>query len=470
MSRFAYERLSAIDNTFLQLETPNAYMHVVWVEVYDSGPLRTEDGGVDFERIVKGVGTALSRTPRLRQRLAWIPIENHPVWVDDDCFDIRSHLKHTSLPRPGNERQLKELAATLAVQQLDRSRPLWEACVVEGLEGGRFAIVRKLHHCISDGLAAVELSQMLGIDDPEVVLADGTDYPAHRPPTALQLTLGELRRRGLRTVEVLRALPEQLPETRRLRRELLRRARALGGMAGMALQPVVDAPFNGPIGPRRRFEWIVLSRDDLKSVRRRLGGTANDLLLAIVAGALRRYLERHRVDPAVVMRAMVPVSLRSGSEAGELGNRISAWFVDLPVGEPDPRRRLEILADTTKAMRKSNAADAFETMTRVLQFAPPVLTSAALRNVMRLRPFNLIITNLPGPPPTSLLGAPVVSAHATIALADGLGLGVAALTYRRELSIGLTADYDLVPDVDALAEATRASFRELEQAAAVEVR
>jgi len=466
--RYAYERLTALDNSFLVLEKPTASMHVASTQIYDAGPLRRGDGGIDFDAIKEAHAAVLHQIPRYRQKLQWIPFQNHPVWVDDARFKLDFHIRHTSLPRPGTEDQLKRLSARIMQQHLDRERPLWETWVVEGLEGDRFAIVTKVHHCMIDGISGVDLLKTLLSPSPDARLGEAPTFIPRPSPGALELLGAEfLRTLGL-PLQAFRDVRGFLREAEDVRRELWVRGRALVETLGVTLRSASETPLNQPIGPHRRFEWLRMDIGEIKEARKGLGGgSLNDVVLTIVTGAVRRFLQRRNVNPSQLdFRVMTPVSVRAEDERGALGNRVSAWVFELPLAESDPRRQLAALAAKTAELKQSKQAVGAAMLTQVAEWTPSTLLSLGARNSTRLLPFNLVVTNVPGPQqPMYLLGAEMLEVYPHVPLADNLGLGIALMSSNGKLCWGLNADYDLVPDLDAFAQALRDSFDDVKRAA-----
>jgi len=463
MPRYAYDRLSALDHSFLALERPNAYMHVASTMIYEAGPLRTEDGGIDADRFRKLVASTLHRIPRYRQKLAWIPVEGHPVWVDDPDFSLDYHVRHTALPRPGSEEQLKRLSSRIMQQHLDRDRPLWEMWVVEGLEGDRFALISKVHHCMIDGVSGVDLMKILMSASPEQPIPPEPEYVPRPAPSQLELLRHELARRMRLPLEAVADVRRFAAEARDVRRELGWRLQAVGEALGQTLRRVSTTPFNHPIGPHRRFDWLAMDLARLKTIRRRLGGSLNDVVLAVVTGALQRFLEHRRVRVGELeLRALTPVSTRSEDERGALGNRVSGWIVPLPVGERDRRAQLAALRETTGRLKASRQAVAAEALTRAAEWGSSTLLALGARHATRLLPFNLVVTNVPGPQlPLYTLGARLRDVYPHVPLADNLALSIGLMSYDGKLCWGLNADYDLLPDLHVLVDAVRASYEEL---------
>jgi WS/DGAT/MGAT family acyltransferase len=469
MARYAYDRLTALDNSFLVLESSNAYMHVASTQIHEAGPLRNAYGGIDADTIKRRIEALLHLIPRYRQKLAWIPLQSHAVWVDDARFNIDYHVRHTSLPRPGTTEQLMRLSARIMQQHLDRRRPLWEIWIVEGLEGGdRFAIISKTHHCMIDGMSGVDIMRVLMSPDPD---HEDHDKPAYIPraiPSATELLLREGLRWASLPFRVASGLGALIGEVQDVRRRAITAARSVGQTVGASLRPASATPLNDEIGPHRRFTWLTMDLAEIKKVRRALGGSLNDVVLTVVTGAVRRFLRRRQVDPSGLdFRVLAPVSVRTENERGALGNRVSAWVVELPLDEPDPIRQIERIGTRTSALKSSRGALGAEVLSQVAEWTPSTLLSLAGRNVTRLLPFNMVVTNVPGPQiPMYLFGARMVEAFPHVPLIDNLGLGIALLSYDGKLCWGFNADYDLVPDLGAFVKGISAAYEELRGLAA----
>ena len=460
-----YQRLTQLDRSFLIYEGPSAPMHVGVTAIFDAAPLRTDAGGVDFARIEEYVASRLHRIPRYRQRLAWTPIERHPIWVDDPRFQLRYHLRHTRLPRPGDERLLKRAAGRILSQHLDRHRPLWELWVVEGLEGDRFALVTKVHHCMIDGVSGADLLAALLTDVPVEKPEPAPVWLPQPAPDGVRLA----RDAALRAIATPFTLAGAALQAVRRPRALAERAQeqigAVGRMLTGGLGPAPPTPFNQPIGPYRRIDWLAMDLPRVRRTAKALGGTVNDVVLATVAGGVRRFLARQRHEDVerLDLRVMAPVSTRAAAERGRLGNRVSAWIVRLPVDERDPRRTFERVRETTAALKHSHAERAAETLAEVSEWTGPLLLELGARLVeVGASPFQMVVTNVPGPRQTlHLLEAPMTAAHPMVPLLGTLGLGIALFSYRDTLSWGFTADWDLVPDLHDFALAIERSFARL---------
>ncbi len=463
-----YDRLTALDNSFLIAESPKSHMHIAGTAVYEAGPLRTAEGGVDIDRLRAYVDSRLHLIPRYRQVLAYIPIEQHPVWVDDQHFNIHYHVRHTSLPRPGDPRQLKRLAGRIMSQQLDRSKPLWEMWIVEGLQGGEhFAMITKVHHCMIDGMSSVDLLNVLLAIAPSDAVESAPRWLPRPVPDPWQLFAAEAWRRAQAPFLLAREFRRAIASASDPRSDVRVMFRTLRGMLSSGLRFVSDTPINRPIGPHRRVDWHVMSLDDVKAVKRGVGGTLNDVVLATVTGAVQRYLEGRRVNVDVLdFRVMAPVSVRSSEERGTLGNRVSAWIIELPLAERDPRRRVALIAERTAQLKQSKQAMGAEMLTRAAEWTPSTLLSLGARMMTRALPFNIVVTNVPGPQvPLYMLGARMLDNYGHIPLTDYLGVGIVLFSYAGKLCWGFTADWDLVPDLPDFVRAVADAFEELRVAA-----
>ncbi len=458
-----YDRLTALDNSFLLLEKPNAYTHVASTQIFDAGPLRLEDGGIDFEAIKKAHACILHRIPRYRQVLQWVPMSQQPVWVDDADFDLDFHLRHTSLPRPGSDAQLKKLSARIMQQHLDRSRPLWETWIVEGLDGDRFALISKVHHCMIDGISGVDILQLLLTPSPQYELEAPPEFVPRPRPRGFELLRDEVVRRVRMPFTALRDLRRFAADAKDLRREVTVRARAAAETLGTSMRRASPTPINQRIGPHRRFDWLRMPIDEIKLVRKALGGSLNDVVLTVATGAFRRFFtDRGMSLRDLDFRVMTPVSVRADDEHGEFGNRVSAWILELPLAEPDPRVQLQILSRRTRELKESKQAIGAEVLTQVAEWTPATLLSLGARNASRLLPFNAVVTNVPGPQfPIYLLGARMLEVYPHVPLVEKLGLGIALMSYDGQLHWGVNADRDLVPDLAAFLHHIEESFAEV---------
>ena len=463
MARYAYDRLTALDNSFLVLERPDAYMHVASTQTFHAGPLKRPDGGIDADAIKNLIAASLHHIPRYRQKLAWTPLYGNPVWIDDDRFNIDFHVRHTSLPRPGDERQLKRLSARVMQQHLDRRRPLWEMWIVEGLDDDRLALISKVHHCMIDGISGVDIMRVLMSPTVARRMEEVPPFVPRPAPSGLELAGREALRWAGLPLRAARGLGHLLGEARDLRRQIVTSSRSVATALGSSLSLPSSTPINGQIGPHRRFDWMTMDLAEIKRLRKSLGGSLNDVVLTIVTGAVRRLLERRQVRPSDIdFRIMAPVSVRSAAEEHALGNRVSAWIVDLPIHEADPVEQLRTIAGRTAELKQSKDAVAAEMLTQAAEWTPSTLLSLAGRNVNRLLPFNMVVTNVPGPQfPMYMLGAEMLECYPHVPLTDQLGLGIALMSYNGKLCWGFNGDYDLVPDLHNFVTDVEHAFDEI---------
>jgi WS/DGAT/MGAT family acyltransferase len=449
-------------------------MHVTGTTTFEAESLQTVDGGIDIDKIRDYIASRLHLIPRYRQRLAYIPIVNHPVWVDDEHFNIHYHVRHIALPKPGDDRQLKRLAGRVMAQHLDRRKPLWEIWIVEGLANrAHFIMISKIHHCMVDGMSSVALLNVLLKPEPTDTYETLSRWMPRRLPSRWELASDAIGRYARLPLDIAKSFPQTLQEARDGSSVIRAGLNALRETFGGGMSGVSDTPLNQRIGPHRRVDCLSMSLDDVKRVKNRLGGTVNDIVLVTVAGALRRYLERRRVDvTSLDFRVMAPVSVRTEQERGTLGNRISAWMVPMPIDESKPLRRLDKIRATTDRLKLSNQALSAAVLTQVGEWTPSTLLSLGARLAARNLPFNLVVTNVPGPQqPLYMLGAKMVDNFGFIPLMDSLCLGVVLFSYAGQLCWGFTAEWDLLPDLEDFVADIEASFRALRDIPArVEIR
>ncbi len=455
MPRYAYDRLSAQDNNFLLWERGNVCMHVASLLVCDAGPLRQQDGGIDIDTVKRATEAYLHLVPRYRQRVLEIPFFDHFVWVDDPHFDLDYHIRHTALPRPGNAQQLKNLSARVMAQPLDRKRPLWETWIVEGLEGDRFAIIAKIHHCMIDGASGVDLAYIQMSPTPDVLeLADPPDYYPRPAPSRVELWRDEVRRQAGIPLEIARDFRQFARGAEDLGGEIRARVNAVVNMLGMGTA-ADETPLNGPLGPHRRFDWLQCRLDDLKAIRKVWDCTINDVALTLVTGAVRGYLMSRGIDPAGVdFRVSAPVSVRKEQERGRLGNKVSSWILPLPIALDSPRRQLTAIRELTRELKESRQALGVEMMMQVAEWTPSTLLSLGSRAMSG--PINTIVTNVPGPQiPLYFHGARVRTIYPMVPLMEGMGIGIAVTSYAGMMHFGFNSDPDIVPNVDLFSELVR---------------
>jgi diacylglycerol O-acyltransferase / wax synthase len=457
------DRLSGLDTSFLHLERDSVHMHVAACAVFE-GPAPA------YEELVEAIDARLHLVPRYRQRLAFVPLaQGRPVWVDDPHFSASYHVRHTALPKPGGDNELQRLTGRVFSQALDRSRPLWELWLVEGLSGNRFAVLSKTHHALVDGISGVDIMTVLFDTSPEPMPVAPPDHewtPGPLPSSA-QLLADALLERATVPQEIIRGVRATLRGPRTVARKAGTALGAVGAVARTTLAPAPSSIFNVTIGPHRRFTWLRGNLDEIKAVKNALGGTVNDVVLAVVAGALGRYMRLHgEATDGIELRAMVPVSVRADIERGALGNRVAAMWVDLPVGMTDPVERLHAVSEAMQDVKSSGQAVGAQVLTQLTGFAPTTIVSQASRLQARQRLFNLVVTNVPGPQiPLYLLGREMEVIYPMVPLAQNTALGIAIMSYNGQLNFGLTADYDALGDVQTLVDELRSSIEELVDAA-----
>jgi diacylglycerol O-acyltransferase / wax synthase len=468
-----YERLSHLDNSFLALESRSTHMHVGAVTIFSEGSFAQPNGGIDVELLKAFVASKMHMIPRYRQRLIRVPIEQHPVWVDDEHFDIDYHIRHIALPRPGTDRELKRIAGRLMSQHIDRTKPLWEMVVVEGLTQGRFAIVTKIHHCMIDGLSGVDLMAVLMSPVPSETIIPGPAYEPRPVPNGTELLVRETTRRITGSIGALRSARDVVGNATELVDSLADRLKAVGASLSAGwLIPTGRTPINGDIGPGRRFSWADMPLADVKAIKNKLGGTVNDVLLAIVAGAVRRFLidERNldeREVAGIDFRVMAPVSVRGANQGGTLGNQVAMWLASLPIGDPDPVSRLATVRAETERLKETNQALGAATLVRVSTGAPATLVALGARLAANARPFNMTVTNVPGPQfPLYMLDARLEASYPLVPLWQTHGVGIAMFSYDGTVAWGINGDFEVMPDLDVFADTVMDAYRELSEAAA----
>jgi WS/DGAT/MGAT family acyltransferase len=455
------DRLSPLDVSFLYLEEPTTPMHVGGVVLFQA-----PEGGFDHDRLVALIKARIALVPRYRQKVRWVPgrIAN-PVWVDDEEFDVGYHVRRSALPRPGADAQLRDLVGRIMARPLDRNRPLWEMYLVEGLSGGRFAILTKTHHAMVDGAGAIDIGQVILDVTPEPQPAASVEWTPRKEPSDVDLLAGavsEVLRSPGAAIDALRSGAVDVRETAE---RFGRRALGLASAAVTIARPPASNPLNAPIGEARRFGMTSMSLEDFKSIRRMHGGTVNDVVLAVVSGALREWMmtRGESVSSRTQVRALVPVSVRGGGDdAG--GNHIAAFLVDLPVGEPQPVVRLHRISYEMEQLKATGQMVGAQALVGIAGFAPPTLHSLGARtaNGWSRRMFNLVVTNVPGPQfPLYAGGALMLGAYPVVPLAKGQAVAIGLTSYDGGVYFGLNADRDAMTDVDVLAECLETSLQAL---------
>jgi diacylglycerol O-acyltransferase len=462
-----YERLSVLDASFLAFEGENSPMHIGAVAIFEAGPLATAYGGVDLQRIRMHVAAHLPKVPRYRQRLAYIPLENRPVWVDDDQFDLTYHVRHISLPRPGTDAQLREVCALLSERRLDRAKPLWEFWVIEGLTGGRFALAMKAHHCMVDGLGAAELLATLLCPTPDAGIEASATWEPRPAPDTVELLRDEIARRTEVANQLVRWFRGDDSGSAAGEPAWGGRLQAVWDLLRGGVHRAAATPLNQQLGPHRRLHWATCDLQALKDVRTQVGGTINDVVLSVVGGAVRKFFAaRNFPVDGVDFRAAVPVNRRAEAERCAMGNRVSAWLVSLPIHESCAVRRVQAVRDVSLYCKETQQAVASETLLQAAEWTSTNVLNLGARLLPHMQPFNLIVTNVPGPQfPLYLLGARMEAIYPQVPLFENQSLGIALFSYDGKLFWGFNADWDALPDLDEFVRAAETVLRDLERAA-----
>jgi WS/DGAT/MGAT family acyltransferase len=459
MAQHHGDRLTAVDVSFLHQEGENSHMHVGAVTIFEGPPPA-------FDESLELLRSRLHLVPRYRQKLSFPPAgTGRPMWVDDPDFNVEYHVRRTALPEPGSEDQLFALAARIFSQRLDRTRPLWEVWTVEGLEGGRFAMISKTHHAMIDGISGVDLATVLFdlTPTPREVENDGTPWVPAREPGTVDHVITSAR--GLvgtglhlagRAVDAV-AHPER---TLAVAREA---AEGLGEIVWAGLNPAPPTPLNVEIGPHRRIVGVRCRLEDLRVVKSTFGTTVNDVVLAVVTGALRDWLRSRGVrTEGLELRALVPVSIRTEDQRNTLGNRIAAMRGPLPVYIDDPLVRLRAVKEAMDGLKQSKQAVGAEVLANVQNFAPPTILAQASRLNFSTRLFNLIVTNVPGPQfPLYVYGREMLDVFPVAFLPEHHGLAIAIMSYNGKVNFGLLGDLDALPDIDAIGDGISRHLAEL---------
>lgn len=463
MAQHHLDRLTAVDASFLLRENHSSHMHV-GAAILVEGPVPP------FDEFLDNIRGRLHLVPRYRQKLAFPPGDTgRPLWVDDPTFNLEYHVRHTALPPPGTEEQLLRLAARIVSQQLDRSKPLWELWLVEGLADGRFGLVSKTHHSLVDGVAGVDLATVLFDLTPESPppAADLEPWQPHAEPTAAELLANGVRGAVGGAIEIgARAVRRALSPTESIdaAREALE---GVGEIVWAGLNPAPETPLNAEIGPHRRYSVVHTELADFKLIKNTFGGTVNDVVLTVVSGALRDWHRSRGVrTEGMELRALVPVSIRARDEHNQLGNRIAVMRGPLPLYIKDPVARLRFVKQAMDGLKESKQAVGAEVLSGVQQLAPPTVLAQASRLNFSTRLFNLIVTNVPGPQfPLYVLGRRLVDLYPIAFLPENHALAIAIMSYDGDVNFGLLGDYDAMGDIEVVAEGIERSLGELKRLA-----
>ena len=457
------EAMSAQDAAFLHVEDAHNLMHIGSVSVLE-GPAPA------YGDLVRLIAAKLPMVPRYRQKVRFaLGGVGRPVWVDDPHFQILYHIRHTAVPPPGGRDELRNLAGRVFAQALDRTKPLWELWMVEGLEDGRWGLISKVHHCMVDGVSATDLLTLIFDTSKEFSAAPAPPrWTAEPEPGLASVTMKGLARSVTEPIGRMRGLPASLMAVTRPSGRVgdaVRLVRSLGTWA----RPSATS-LNGPIGPHRRWSWAEASLDDVKTVRVALGGTVNDVILAAITAGFRTLLESRGEETSDrVVRTLVPVSVRDPSERGMMNNRVSALFPGLPVSIDGATDRLHAITAQLSGLKQSKQAVAGDALVQLAGFAPPVLMALGARLAARIPQHEVqtVTTNVPGPQvPLYVAGRRMIYVYPYVPIAGSVRIGVAIVSYLGRLFFGITGDYDTVADIDVLRDGIEAGMRQLLEAAA----
>ncbi|HEY4429289.1 MAG TPA: wax ester/triacylglycerol synthase family O-acyltransferase [Solirubrobacteraceae bacterium] len=464
------DRLTALDSTFLHLEDhSDAHMHVASVMVFDGK-------APSLQQLVEHVINRLHLVPRYRQRLAFVPLgQGRPIWTDDPHFNPYYHIRHTALPKPADDAALKQLAGRLFSQRLDRSKPLWEIWLVQNMSGGRFALVAKTHHALVDGISGVDITTVLfdTAREPAAPTAPPSPWAAKPLPGRAKLLGEALVERATVPGEMVRGARALVRAPRKALGQLKDAVESISATTLEGLNaPAPPSPFNVDIGPHRRYTFFDADLAQFKAIKDSLGGTLNDVVLAAVTLSLGRFLRDNGHDTdGLVLKAMVPVSVRTRSQRGALGNQVAAMWAPLPVGIQNPAECLQRIAKSMEDLKSSGQAVGAQVLTNLAGFAPPTILSQAARLQPRQPFFNLVVTNVPGPQfSLFLLGRRLEILYPVVPLAQRQALGIAVMSYDGHLGFGLLADYDALPGLEEIEKDLELSVAALARAAGVRKR
>jgi diacylglycerol O-acyltransferase / wax synthase len=463
MAQGHMERLSALDLSFLTNESSSSHMHVGALLIFEGPP-------PDYEDLLEHVSSRLHLVPRFRQKLAYPPVPTgRPFWVDDPAFNLEYHVRHSALPAPGSEEQLRRMAGRVFSQQLDRTKPLWELWLVQGLTRKRFALVTKTHHALVDGVSGVDIATVLFDLKPVPEPAEPDhDWVPDPEPSGARLLAKDAEGLLRTPARLLRRVEQAVEHPTVAAQQLGQAAEGVGEIGWAFVNAAPKVPLNVEIGSHRRYAWVRSDLTQFKKVKDALGGTVNDVVLAVVAGALRSWLRGRGIrTEGLELRAQVPVSIRAKDEHGHLGNKLSAMRAPLPVYVEEPVARLKKVTEAMQGLKQSKQALGAEVISRFNDFAPPTLLAQAARINFSTRLFNVVVTNVPGPQvPLYVLGRELEDCFPVGFLPPHQALFIAIISYNGGINFGLLADYDSMDDVDVLAEGIERAIAELVEAAA----
>jgi diacylglycerol O-acyltransferase / wax synthase len=457
------DRMSPLDASFLHIEDDVSHMHIGSVGIFE-GPIPK------YAQVRAMIAGKLPLVPRYRQIVRFVPLDlGRPVWSDDPDFDVDYHIRHTALPAPGGEGELRRLVGRVMAQQLDRSKPLWEIWMVEGLEDNHWGMVSKTHHCMVDGVSGTDLLSVIMDQSPEPSPAVPDDWHPSPAPAGARLAADAVIDMIRSPYEQLRAVRASTRVPRLALAQLGELGKGLFSLAGL-VRPTPTSSLNGPIGPHRRYAWASTTVDDIKMVRKGVGGTFNDVVLTAITRGFRDLLLSRGESVDRVVRTLVPVSVRARDSSGKAvgdgtyENKVSAMFASLPVGLADPVECLRAISAQMDGLKESKQAVAGEALTSLTGFAPPMLLALGTRLATRApqRNINTVTTNVPGPQaPLYAAGRRMLKAYPYVPLAGQMRVGVAIFSYDGQVNFGVTGDYDSAPDIDVLCDGIRAGMGEL---------
>ncbi len=458
-----FQRLTATDASFIVLEKGPSHMHIGGVMIFEGPP-------PPYAALLQHIEARLDLVPRYRQRLLMPRLEmGRPLWIDDTRFTLTYHVRHSALPPPGSTEQLQRFTARFFSQRLDRSKPLWEIYLVEGLEGGRFALVNKTHHAMVDGVSGVDIATLLfdlSRDSP-AGSSPAKPWRANPEPSQAQVAAKLVRDSARVLFGMASSAAAAITDPYQAVAGLRATAEGLGEVLWAGLTPAPPSPLNVPIGAHRRLTWVRTTLADFKVIKDHLGGTVNDVVLAVVAGALARWLRGRGVrTEGLELRAGVPVSVRAAQEHNQLGNRITIMVAPLPVYCEDAVERLRIVRQAMRGLKESKQALGAQLIINLERFAPPTLLAQASRLHFSPRFANLTVTNVPGPQfPLYLMGRELTEMAPVGFIVNGFAMIVALVSYNGALTFGLLGDYDALPDLEIIGAHVKDALAELVAAA-----
>ncbi len=458
------ERLGPQDASFIYLETPSVHQHVGGVAILD--PSTRPDGRLSYSDLLQIMGSRIHLAPRFRQKVVLPPFAlARPVWVDDPNFDLTFHVRRAALPRPRGRQELVDYVQRVFSRPLDRTKPLWEAYIIEEMENDLVAVITKVHHAMVDGLAAIDIASTMFDFSPEAQILTPPLWEPAPEPTRADLLRDAVREQLTNPLSSLLQIGQRTLETpSRVLRQVMDVLEGLLDVVGAGvLAP--RSPLNRNVGPNRRFGMTEAPVQTFKDIKNALGGTVNDVVLATVAGGLH-HLFRSRREPTRdrTLRAMVPVSVRAEDESG--GNHVSSIFVDLPIGPVGAKKRLALIGDKTMHLKESHHAVGAEFLMNIGIWAPPTIHAMAARLAARSRVINLVVSNVPGPQvPMYIGGAKLLAQYPFMPIAESVGLSIAVTSLAGTMAFGVTADWDTLPDIDVLVEGIDEALGELRKAA-----